>query len=111
MVSRSNRSQFVDSFVRHALHGSVSGDIEQYVRGLKTCFHAAALDMCSASEVRTATELRYLLLTNELTGCNCIRSSTFCAGRRRSATCRSCASARPTRAPSQTSRPSCSGSG
>ena len=51
LVSRGNRAQFVKCFVQHALHGSVATQIGQYIQGLQTCFHKAALQMCSAGEV------------------------------------------------------------
>ena len=54
LVSRSNRLQFVKSFVKHALYGSAAEEVKLFVAGLKHCFSGPAVDMCSLLEVKCA---------------------------------------------------------
>lgn len=51
-VDRSNRKEFVDLFVRHALYSSCREAIDAYLRGLRMVVRSAsALSLCSSEEI------------------------------------------------------------
>ena len=52
-VINSNRKEFVDKFLCHALYGCCRGAVDDFMNGLKVTLHTVALDLCSHSEVYT----------------------------------------------------------
>mmetsp|Transcript_6189 Transcript_6189/g.9333 ORF Transcript_6189/g.9333 Transcript_6189/m.9333 type:complete len:1082 (-) Transcript_6189:109-3354(-) len=50
-VDRGNRKEFVDLFVRHALHGSCRTAIHDFISGLKVVLHTPALGLCTHTEI------------------------------------------------------------
>ena len=50
-VQRSNRSLFVNSFIRHALHLSAAASVAEFKAGLELLFNGPAVMMCSSGEV------------------------------------------------------------
>ena len=50
-MTRVNRAEFVERFIRHALIGGVSEEVGHYIRGVKKFVRDEVGNMCSASEV------------------------------------------------------------
>jgi hypothetical protein len=50
-VNRSNRSEFVQLFVRHALYGSCESLVDNFVAGARTLFAGELVDLCSFEEI------------------------------------------------------------
>ena len=50
-VNRTNRIQFVNEFIKHALYGCCKKQIDSYLSGLRVCFTTKALEQCTASEI------------------------------------------------------------
>jgi hypothetical protein len=50
-VDRSNRAEFVQLFVNHALYGSCKNQIDDFLRGVKEFFFGPAVNICTATEV------------------------------------------------------------
>jgi hypothetical protein len=63
-VQRSNRSLFVNSFIRHALHLSAAASVAEFKAGLELLFNGPAVMMCSTGEVRTVYTLLSLQLVS-----------------------------------------------
>ena len=50
-VDRSNRSEFVQLFVRHALYGCCGALVDSYLQGLQSLFAGDVLGLCSHEEI------------------------------------------------------------
>jgi hypothetical protein len=50
-VNRTNRIQFVNEFIKHALYGCCKKQVDQYIAGLRVCFNTKALEQCTATEI------------------------------------------------------------
>ena len=63
-VNKSNRKEFVESFLTHALYTSCKSAVDDFIDGLKIMLHTQSLELCTHNEVKHEYHTRFSFFAN-----------------------------------------------